>query len=288
MVPMNGVPGEVCQTIVQGVRDWDYKPKNWSKFARELLVVVCGIRPVVLCDEVNFQNGDWKVIGEFLSWVCGLSGVPMKGMVYKDEGWEVEGDMGVLYLVNPQLVKDNCSMVASNRWPVYALEIPAKGFVRLEGGQRITQYLVNVVDSMLDTLESSDSIILDLNTVKSFNELAPTLTGWLLEYPVIYAHENGCLSFNPGGVVVPMDSKVVVRCCAENKIVTISQPRMAKTRVPQLFSFTFPTDLLTCSEIEEALSAINGKMSARTGKSTDIWGPLCVVTEEAGKVAWAV
>lgn len=285
---MGLVTREVCQNIVQRVREWDLKPRNWSKFARDLLVVVCGIRPVVLCDEVNFYRGSWKMVGEFLSCIGEVSGVLVKGLVYKDEDWEFEGDMGMLYLVNLELLKANCSMGPSECWPVYTLVIPGRGFVRLEEGWKITQCLVDIVKRWLDVVDGSDNTVFYSSTVENFNKVAPTLTGWLLEYPVIHAHENNCLPFTSGGAVIPVDSKVVVRCCAENKVASISQPRMAKTKVPQLFSFTIPTDLLSSSEMGEALSMVNGKISERMKQPKDIWGPISVVIEEAEKVAWAV
>ncbi|GMH42433.1 hypothetical protein BSKO_10352 [Bryopsis sp. KO-2023] len=284
-----GLSAEVCEKIVERVFSWDLKPKNFRVFARDLLVVVCGVRPAVFCDEVHFRCKDWTKIREFLREVGVVSGVAVSCLLYKDPSqWDVKGsDGGVLYLVNRELLKQNCAAQEGRRWPIYLAQKPSSRDVRtVLDNESATKFVLSMVEEVLTALENEpNDRLVDLSCIPGASQSLPMLNGWLLEYPLIYAYGIDHLNPELGGVVGCMDEKSVIRCCLECKLVGISQHRMAVSPVPQLFSFTVPEGVL---DEDELLAAVRDRLKSRIGGVEGVWGELEVVRERPGRVAWAV
>lgn len=281
-----GVGVEICRKIADYIEGWEARPTNYRVFTRDLLVVVCGIRPVVFCDESFFKENSCVEISRFIEWVRKLTGIFVAAMVYKDPEWTVKGNTGVVYLMNVELLKRKCeSAVEEGIVPMYLFGTK-QGVGMVEQREILTRVLVEAVVGILARIESGPEKVLDLAADTGVRELVPMLNGWMLEYPVIYANQNSAVDLEGEEVAQSLNDKLIVRCYLPSAIVSPKPHKFTGGKSRQLFSFTVPKGVLTRDEIVEMKRGLEHQIQERKPYQ-DLWGPVSVQVDEPGNVVWA-
>lgn len=279
---------KTCRRITEHVDNWSVKPTNYRVFSRDLLAVVCWIRPAVFCDEVVFNEDSWTKVPELLLWVRKITGVFIAAMVYKDSEWTVKGgNVGVLYLVNVDFLKKKCEQnLVEGLYPTYLFGTEA-GVRIVEQKETLTHALVEAAVGILEKIESQPGEVLDLSGDRSVEDLLPMLNGWMLEYPVIYANENSTVELGGEEVAQSLNDRVVVRCYLPSTIVAPKPHKIAKGKTRQLFSFTISKGSMTSDKITEMIQQLRTQFWERRNVHQELWGPVSVEVDEPGTVVWA-
>eukprot|EP00210_Caulerpa_lentillifera_P007360 g7035.t1 len=257
--------------IIDFVQKWSYRPKRWRLFARELLVLIEGIRPVIFLDEVYFS--DITILEAFLEEVNQRFGIKLCLLTYSfvtDDNFKqlppsifvsrfefLESTVKLTGLKNPVLVSISSISDAN------VMDMESRNGV-LSKIQVAMDYIASLLKNRRlcwNAIELREYI--DVN-------LLPTFAGVILQYPVVYVlNSSNTLCMNPC-----MD-------CTFFRVFPKSKDEIKRMKDMldecQWFSFSVPSKLVEESVIKDSINGWFTELESKIHQS-QYWTNLNVET----------